>query len=411
MIDNVVFHNDITQPQALMEIVKTILQQMSNVTKPQRKFMQALLPLLMCWRGRANFRNLSRYSDYHEKTFSRWYRSDFDFVEFNRLSLQPISEAETTLIAATDCSFISKSGKHTEGLGKFYNSVRGKAEKGLEISTLAVVNLTENTAYNLSTRQTPATHKEAESRVDCSLDHLQQDRHALPLPIRYLVADGFYSKKKYLDGVANLNRHQIGKLRHDANLRWLYHGKQKPRGRKRLYDGKVKFDDLSRFETVDELDELQIFTALVNCAHFQPDLRIVYLVKQAGNKVQTALLFSTDLALDAKTIVRYYQARFQIEFRFRDAKQFLGLNHCQARCGKALHFHFNASMSALNLLKLEDRQHRSEGGKVISIASWKIRKANEHLLERFSSYLGLDFSRIKSHPVFERLCNYGAIAT
>ena len=108
MIDNVVFHNDITQPPALMEIVKTILQPMSNVTKPQCKFMQARLPLLMCLRGRANFRNLSRYSDYHEKTFSRWYRSDFDFVEFKRLSLQPISEAETTLIAATDCSFISK---------------------------------------------------------------------------------------------------------------------------------------------------------------------------------------------------------------------------------------------------------------------------------------------------------------
>jgi hypothetical protein len=49
-------------------------------------------------------------------------------------------------------------------------------------------------------------------------------------------------------------------------------------------------------------------------------------------------------------------------------------------------------------------------GKVISIASWKIRKANAHLLERFSAYLGLDFSLIKSRPDFEQLCNYGAIA-
>lgn len=147
-------------------------------------------------------------------------------------------------------------------------------------------------------------------------------------------------------------------------------------------------------------------------------MRIVYLVKKVGSKVQTALLFSTDLALDAKTIVRYYtstssvhrKARFQIEFLFRDAKQFLGLNHCQARCGEALHFHFNASMTALNLLKLEDRQYHSGSSKVISIASWKTRKANAHLLERFSSYLGLDFSNIKSHPDFEQLCNYGAIA-
>ena len=401
-----------------MEIVKTILQQMSNVTKPQRKFMWKLLPLLMCLRGRANFRNLSRYSDYHEKTFSRWYRRDFDFVEFNRLSLLPLGKAETTLVAATDCSFTPKSGKHTDGLGMFYNGVRGKAEKGLEISTLAVVNVTENTAYNLSTRQTPATLRQAqrtankgdESRVDCYLEHLKQDRHALPPQIRYLVADGYYSKKRYIDGVAALDLHQIGKLRHDANLRWLYQGEQKPRGRKRRYDGKVKFGDLSRFEAVGELDGLQIYTAVVNSAHFKRDLRIAYLVKRVGNKVHTALLFSTDLSLDAKTLVRYYKARFQIEFLFRDAKQFLGLNHCQARCTKALHFHFNASMTALNLLKLEDRQHQTKDDKVISIASWKIRKANIHLLERFSSYLGLDFTTIKSRPDFEQLCNYGVIA-
>lgn len=387
---------------------------MSNVTQPQRKFMLVLLPLLMCLRGRANFRNLSRYSDYHEKTFSRWYRRDFDFVEFNRLSLTPLSEPDITLIAAVDCSFIPKNGKHTEGLGKFYNSVRGKAEKGLEISTLAVVNVMENTAYNLSTRQTPATNKDDESRVDGYLDHLKQDRHALPPQIRYLVADGYYSKKKYIDGVTMLALHQIGKLRHDANLRWLYQGEQKPRGRKRRYNGKVNFDDLSCFDAVGELDGLQIYTAVVNSAHFKRDLRIVYLVKRVGDKVQTALLFSTDLEMDAKTLVRFYKARFQIEFLFRDAKQFLGLSHCQARSAKALHFHFNASMTALNLLKLEDRQHQPEttgkSGKVISIASWKIRKANAHLLERFSSYLGLDFSRIKSRPDFEQLCNYGAIA-
>jgi hypothetical protein len=396
-----------------MEIVETVLEKMSNLTQPQRKFMWVLLPLLMCLRGRVNFRNLSRYSDYHEKTFSRWYRREFDFVEFNRLSLQSLNGAETTLIAATDCSFVPKSGKHTDGLGKFYNGVHGKAEKGLEISTLAVVNVTENTAYNLSTRQTLArtATKDDESRVDSYLDHLKQDRHALPPQIRYLVADGYYSKKKYIDGVVELGLHQIGKLRHDANLRWLYQGEQKSRGRKRRYEGKVNFDDLSCFEAAGELDGLQIYTVICNSAHFKRDLRIIYLVKRVGNKIQTALLFSTDLTLDAKTLLRYYKARFQIEFLFRDAKQFLGLTHCQARCSSSLHFHFNASMTALNLLKLEDRQHQPGADKVISIASWKTRKANKHLLERFSSYLGLDFSLIKSRPDFEQLCNYGAITT
>ncbi len=81
---------------------------------------------------------------------------------------------------------------------------------------------------------------------------------------------------------------QIGKLRHDANLRWLYNGPQKIRGRPKRYNGKVNFDDLSHFELADEIDGVKLYTAIVNSAHFKRDLCIVYLVKNIGNKVQTA---------------------------------------------------------------------------------------------------------------------------
>lgn len=399
-----------------METIKTILQQMPQISKPQLKFMLKLFLLLMYLRGRANFRNLSRYSDYHEKTFSRWYYRDFNFVEFNRLFLQQFivkDDKSPVMIAALDCSFIPKSGKHTEGLGKFYNGSQGKAEKGLEISTLAVIDLEGNTGYNLSTRQTQAINNDEETRVDQYLDHLRQDYQALPKQVRYLATDGYYSKKKFIDGVEELGLEQIGKLRHDSALRWLYNGEQKARGRKRLYDGKVKLADLNRFEFAGtQEDGTKLYTGVVNSPRFERNLRIVYLIKQVGNKVQTALLFSTDLDLNAKDLVRYYKARFQIEFLFRDAKQFLGLNDCQARDYESLHFHFNAVMTTLNLLKQEDElnQGSTSQGRVISIASWKIRKANEHLLERFSSYLGLDFSSIKCRPDFEAFCNYGTIA-
>ncbi|NOG32897.1 transposase [Halomonas sp. TBZ9] len=296
-------------------------------------------------------------------------------------------------------------------MGKYYSGGTGRAEKGLEISTLAVVNVTENTAYHLSTRQTIDRPESEQSRVDGYLHHLQQDRASLPSQVRYLVADGYYSKTRYIQGVVALGLHQIGKLRHDANLRWLYRGEQKRRGRKRRYDGKVSVEDVSRWTLAGNINETQVYTAIVNSAHFKRDLRVVSLVKHCGDKVKTALLFSTDTSLDAMTLVTYYKARFQIEFLFRDAKQFLGLNDCQARKEKALHFHFNASMTALNLLKLEDRQYQVGIRRVNSIARWRTFKANAHLLERFSSYLGLDFNRIKSRPDFDEMCHYGAIAS
>ena len=67
---------------------------------------------------------------------------------------------------------------------------------------------------------------------------------------------------------------------------------------------------------------------------------------QANGKIRNALLFSTDIHLPPEQIVEYYQARFQIEFIFRDAKQFTGLSDCQARHLPRLDFHFNASLIA-----------------------------------------------------------------
>lgn len=396
-----------------MPLVEIILQQMSKISKPQRKFLIIVLTTLMYLPGKANFRNLSRYSDLHEKTYSRWFRRTFDFTEFNRLSLAKVVASGHTLVLTTDCSFIQKSGEHTYGLDYFYNSSHNRPEKGLEISTLALVDVDYNTAYHLSSCQTPKLENSEETRVDWYLKHLQQNRGIVPPSVRYIVADGYYSKVKFINGIRDLDLHMIGKLRHDANLRWLYQGPQKRRGRRRQYDGKIRFlpEEQDRFESVGEVDGVKIYTAVVNSVQLKRNIRIVYLIKTVNQKIQTALLFSTDTELSAWEIYRLYKARFQIEFLFRDAKQFTGLLDCQARGQAALHFHFNASMTALNLLKLEDRQ-LTEGNprSVISIASWKIRKFNEHLLEHFSSMLGLDFSLIKSSPEFETLCNYGAIA-
>jgi hypothetical protein len=96
---------------------------------------------------------------------------------------------------------------------------------------------------------------------------------------------------------------------------------------------------------------------------------------------------------------------------FRDGKRFTGLLDCRARCEQSLHFHFNVSMTALNLIKMQDRQltERSQGH-VTSALSWKIRKFNEHLLERLLSKSGLNLTLIKSNPEYENIINYGTIA-
>ena len=140
---------------------------------------------------------------------------------------------------------------------------------------------------------------------------------------------------------------------------------------------------------------------------FQCNLRVVLVVDTKHHR--QAVLFSTDVDLDALTLYRYYKARFQIEFLFRDAKQFTGLTDCQARSQAKLNFHFNASLSAVTLAKLDARQQHGEAAAAFSMASLKRRAFNQHLIERIVQHLAEGHSLEKSSPDYEELCNYGII--
>ena len=50
------------------------------------------------------------------------------------------------------------------------------------------------------------------TRIDWYLDHLKQDRHAIDSSVRYLAHDGYYQKKKFIDGVVSQGLHSIGNL-------------------------------------------------------------------------------------------------------------------------------------------------------------------------------------------------------
>ena len=87
---------------------------------------------------------------------------------------------------------------------------------------------------------------------------------------------------------------------------------------------------------------------------------MVYVLPCRANPQTTegVLLYSTNLERVPGRIFRFYGARFQIEFAFRDAKQHLGLNDSQVRSQAKLHFHFNIVFAALFWARLQ-AQHPS----------------------------------------------------
>jgi hypothetical protein len=430
-----------------------------------------LFPTILLLCGKVNFTNLSRYSDLSEKTFRRQYSQPFNFMAFNAQLIGATPPAVGVRIAAMDHSFIPKSGKHTHGLDWFYNGSASRSEKGLEISTLAIVDVQARQAYTLSVQQTPV-HGVQNQKSDCAqrtqrisqtalervqahlqqlppapiapeisktmidqaqahlqqlppvqpnrLDHaitqLQKSAPHFPKDLQYLAVDAAFSNQKFVDAVVALNLHLVGKLRHDANLKYLYQGEQKPRGAKRKYDGKVNCQDWSRFTFVEELEpHLKLYTAVVWHVSLKRQIRIVCLIDQRKpTKPRYALFFSTDIHLEAQKILASYRARFQIEFIYREAKQFTGLCDGQTRDAKRLDFHFNASLTALNLARFEAHSRQAEANESsqtssFSMTSYKRLAFNDHLLSRFISKLNLDSTLIKSHPNYENLRSYGVI--
>jgi Transposase DDE domain len=348
----------------------------------------------------------------------------------NKELIEQHGSKEGVQILAVDATFNEKSGRCTPDLDWFYNGKTQQVEKGLEWSVVAVVDLQQNTAYALSAQQTDgsipervkvaaAEGKVCGSRVDFYLGHLAYCQNHVPKRVKYVVTDSFYSKLKWVDGVLSLGWNAIGKLRQDANLKYLHQGKMRlGRGRQKKYDGKVDPSNrntkyFSLAETLE--DGTQLWTAVVWSVSLKRKIRLVCSVRIVNGQEQYALLFSTDINLSAGEIVTYYRARFQIEFLFRDARQHTGMIDSQSRNSSALDTHVNASLTALNLAKVTLRKELTLPDEPapdvvsFSIASFKRRALNEHLFELFIEQFGLNPTLIKLHPNYQKLINHGTL--
>ena len=129
-------------------------------TKAQQKFLSVLFSTIIVMCGKVNFTNLSRYSEINERSYRRQFSRSHNFIKGNAESIEKAILPTARQIIATDCSFIKKSGKATYGIEYFYNGSEGKAEKGLEVSVVAVVDVDTKQGYALSVQQTPPAQAE-----------------------------------------------------------------------------------------------------------------------------------------------------------------------------------------------------------------------------------------------------------
>lgn len=390
-----------------------ILSLMQNVGKSQAKFLVHFFTLVIAFRGRANFENLARQGNYNESTYRNNFDKDFDFLKFNQLLVEQYCSEEVAI--AFDPSFISKSGKCTPGLGYFWSGGAGRTQKGLEIGGFGAIDIVNNTCLHLVAKQT-LDHKKYDSLIEYYVETARCMSQQLQQVSTVLVVDAYFSKYTFVEPMGQCGFEVISRFRDDAVLFYTYLGPQKKgRGRPRKYQGRVdvKHPDENHFRLIIKDAGWQAYEGVVFSKALKRWVKVVLLhhFKANGELKSVKIYFSTNLERLGSDLLLFYKTRFQIEFLYRDAKQFTGLMHCQSRKEKRLDFHFNASLTAVSLAKAA--HHLStpfEQRKPFSMFSIKAQYFNELLLNRFFYVFGINPNSEKINSKYLSLRNFGKIA-
>ena len=131
--------------------------------------------------------------------------------------------------------------------------------------------------------------------------------------------------------VRQVGLHLISKLRYNSALYFPYEGPYCGRGPRRKYGPKVDYQHIPstylQSTSMDKEIKTQIYQLALWHKKFAEMLNVVVIVKTNLQTHKTAhvVLFSSDLTLGYDLLIDYYRLRFQLEFNFRDAKQYWGL--------------------------------------------------------------------------------------
>lgn len=395
-----------------LRVVESTLGKATKVKKPVAKFVIHIVELWLGMNCRYVFSNMERWGSMTEKSYRNGFKKVFDWFGFNFALVKQNSDKE--VIAVFDPSYIKKSGKQTYGLGMFWSGVRQKALKGLEIGCLAFVDVAAATALHGVAAQTPSPKQlkaGGKKLVNHYVDVIEKYIESIKSVTRYLAVDGYFMKKEFINPLLKQGLHIITKARSDANLMYLFKGKQKSgRGRRKLYDGKIDIRkiDKRRLPCCYSDDHVQVYAGAVYCVLLKQVALAAFVYY--GHKEKPEIIICTDVGIEVMTMCKYYGLRFQVEFLIRDAKQHAGLEDCMARDENKLYTHFNIAMTVVSVAKAAyylsvPREQRGS----FSMADIKMMHMNQLITKRIFSNLDLDLSCRKIKRIYNQCLNFGRL--
>lgn len=381
----------------ILALLQPIKDAMSKTTLHQ---LSRIIAAMLAMTGRVTMLGISRWAGDggSYRTIQRFYTTAIPWAQvFWHLFRERLMQKDSVYLLAGDECVVSKAGKKTYGLDYFFAGLQQKVIPSLSFFVLSLVSVEQHHSYPISIEQIVRSAEEkaasqakkavkkakaaepkrkpgrpkgsknkpkAEIVLNPELQRIQSMLKALLLLIRpilqpvYLALDGHFGNYPSFFMVRQCGLHLISKLRYDAALCFPFSGEYKGSGPHPKYGERVDYqhipDTYLKSTTVEKGIQTCIYQAQLLHPDFPNSLNVVILVKTnlATGAWAHVILFSSDRSLSADQMITYYSLRFQLEFNFRDAKQFWGLEDFMNVEKTAVTNAANLSLFMVNVVQL-----------------------------------------------------------
>ncbi len=376
--------------------------------------MSRIIQAMVGMTGRVTMLGLSRWAGKggSYRTVQRFFNAAIPWPQvFGKFFQQHVYQPEGEYLLVGDESVVTKSGKETHGMDYFFSGLMNRMVKGIAIFSLSLVSVEERRSYTLQVEQVirtavekatakarkknpvkkdQATSKKKRGRPKGSQNRDKTQVELTPelkriqkmvkkqletlqnlVTVCYLALDGHFGNNHALQMVLQCGMQLISKLRHDAALYFIYDGEQRCKGPRKKYGQKIDYRNIPQKYLVATSSQghiqTRIYQAQMLHRGFAQALNVVIITKTdlKTRAFASVNLFSSDLELTYEKIIDFYSLRFQIEFNFRDAKQYWGLEDFMNIKAVPLTNALNLSLFMVNLsqvLLCEFRQTHPASG-------------------------------------------------
>jgi putative transposase len=344
----------------IVALLHCLTPYLSHTTMRQLKH---IVFAVLCIPDRVTMLSIARWTERggSYRTIQRWYHTPIDWatILWSVVRIHLLNPNGEYLLAGDEV-VMSKAGKTTHGRGRFYSSLAQRPINSVSFLAVSLIDVQARRSYPLQVEQreppipveksVDPPPKRQRGRPQGSQNHVKPvpeltpdltllqgmmtaiTARIAPLTVKHLVLDGHFGTYPATYAVRATGLHLISKLRHDAALYLPYVGPKPRRGPTPRYGQKLNYNQLPPetlcHSVTDDAYRIDTYQLTVFHKSFSEVLNVVVVVKThlVTGKRGHVVLFSTDLDLTADQIVDYYSLRFQIEFNFRDAKQYWGLD-------------------------------------------------------------------------------------